>query len=81
MLIPEGPEVGSHFLRRSNVALVVYHLRKTINCLLNIRPFAAASLAWLMSTQLHRPHHGIAEHRCEGDAFEITRQALEIQGR
>jgi hypothetical protein len=35
MLIPhEEPEVRSHLLRRSNLALVVYHLRKTINCLL-----------------------------------------------
>ena len=40
------------FLRRFNVALVVYPLRKTINCLLTARPFAAASFAWLMSTQL-----------------------------
>ena len=68
MLIPEGPEVGSHFLRRSNLALVVYHLRKTINCLLTAGPFAAASFAWLMPTQLHCPHHGIAEHRREACA-------------
>ena len=81
MLIPhEGPEVRSHFLRRSNLALVVYHLRKTINCLLNARPFAAASFAWLMSTQLHGPHHGIAEHRREAcapiprDRWERRRQ-------
>ena len=80
MLIPEGPEVGSHFLRRSNLALVVYHLRKTINCLLTAGPFAAASFAWLMPTQLHCPHHGIAEHRREAcapiprDRWERRRQ-------
>ena len=81
MLIPhEGPEVRSHFLRRSNVALVVYHLRKTINCLLNARPFAAASFAWLMSTATARPHHGIAQHRYEAwapiprDRWERRRQ-------
>ena len=42
MLIPhEGPEVRSHFLRRSNVALASIFARN-INCLLNARPFAAA---------------------------------------
>ena len=58
MLVPhQGPEFRSHFLRRSNnVALIVYHLRKTINRLLNAKPFAAASFAWLMPTQHHRPH-------------------------
>ena len=54
MLIPhKGPEFRSHFLRRSNnVALTVYLLRKSINCLLNARSFAAASFAWLMPTYL-----------------------------
>ena len=82
MLVPhQGPEFRSHFLRRSNnVALIVYHLRKTINRLLNAKPFAAASFAWLMPTQLHRPHHGLAEHRCEacapipGDRWERRHQ-------
>ena len=56
--------------------------QKPINCLLNARPFAAARFAWLMPTQLHRPHHGIAEHRCEvcapipRDRWERRRQFL-----
>ena len=52
MLIPEGPEVRSHFLRRSNAALVVYHSRKTINCLLNARPFAACGAEMAAQEQL-----------------------------
>ena len=43
-----------------------YHSRKTSNSLLNTRPFAAASFTWLMPTQFHRSHHGIAGHRFEG---------------
>ena len=58
MLVPhQGPEFRSHFLRRSNnVALIVYHSCKTINCLLTARSLAAVSFAWLMPTQHHRPH-------------------------
>ena len=49
MLIPhKGPEFRSHFLRRSKVvALVVYHLRKSINCCLNACPSPRQALALL----------------------------------
>ena len=46
MLIPhKGPEFCSQFLRRSKVALVVYHLRKSINCCLNARRSPQQTLA------------------------------------
>jgi hypothetical protein len=58
----QGPEFRSQFLRRSNnVALIVHHPRKTINCLLTARSLAAVSFTWLMPTQFHRSHHGIVD--------------------
>ena len=47
MLIPhKGPEFRSHFLRRSKVvALVVYPLRKSINCCLSARPLPSSPVS------------------------------------
>ena len=62
MLIPhKGPELCSQFLRRSNVALVVYHLRKSVNCYLSARPSRQA-LVMLTINQASIRRRGLLLH-------------------
>ena len=63
MLIPhKGPEFCAQFLRRSKVALVVYHLRRSINCCLN---------ALVRRSKLLHRHAGASQFTV-GEAFFVA---------